>query len=178
MFADIMQSISNWAIPIIILFVVTYGFFKKVKLYEVFVDGAKEGFKVGVKIIPYLVAILVAVGMFRASGGMELLGQMVHPVTSAIGFPPDAIPMAIVRPLSGGGAEGIMTEIMKTHGPDSFIGRLVSTMMGSTETTFYIIALYFGCVGIKNNRHSIPAALIADLVGIISAFVICSIVFR
>ena len=178
MFAEAMQTISNWAIPIIILFIVVYGFFKKVKVYEAFVDGAKEGFEVAVKIIPYLVAILVAIGMFRASGGMEILGKILNPLTSKIGYPTDALPMAIIRPLSGGGAEGVMTEIMKTHGPDSFIGRLVSTMMGSTETTFYVIALYFGCVGIKKNRHSIPAALIADFVGIVAAFIVCSIVFR
>jgi len=177
-FIQIIQTISDWAIPIAIFSIVVFGFFKKIKVYETFVDGAKEGFEVAIKIIPFLVAILVAVGMFRASGGMELLGKILSPLTSLVGYPSDAVPMALIRPLSGGGALGIMSEILNTHGPDSFIGKLVSTMQGSTDTTLYIIAVYFGSVAIKKNRHAVPCGLIADAVGIIAAFIICSIVFK
>jgi len=177
-FIQIIQTISDWAIPIAIFSIVVFGFFKKIKVYETFVDGAKEGFEVAIKIIPFLVAILVAVGMFRASGGMELLGKILSPLTSLVGYPSDAVPMALIRPLSGGGALGIMSEILNTHGPDSFIGKLVSTMQGSTDTTLYIIAVYFGSVAIKKNRHAVQCGLIADAVGIIAAFIICSIVFK
>ncbi|KPK95935.1 spore maturation protein [bacterium SM23_31] len=176
-FREIIETISVWAIPVVFFAVVVTGYIRKVKVYEVFVDGAKEGFEIAIKIIPFLVAILAAVGMFRESGAMDMLVRLISPVTGLFGYPAEALPMAIMRPLSGSGSLGLMSELINTHGPDSFIGRLASTMMGSTETTFYIVALYFGSVSIRKQRHTVPACLIADAVGLIAAFVVCSMVF-
>jgi len=177
MFENIINGISALAIPIIIVIIPTYAYFKKVKVYEVFVEGAKEGFNIGVKIIPFLVAILAVIGVFRASGAMELLVNILGPITEKIGMPPELITMALMRPLSGSGALGVMSDLINTHGADSFIGQMASTMMGSTETTFYVLAVYFGSVGIKNERHAVPAALLADLTGIIASVFICNLVF-
>ena len=174
---EIFKSIIDWlsilAIPMIILFFIGYGGIKKVKVYEVFVEGAKEGFNVGVKIIPYLVAMLVAIAMFRASGALDVITWMVAPVTNLIGMSPELLPMALMRPLSGSGSLGVMTELMKTHGVDSLIGFTASTMFGSTETTFYVVAVYFGAVGIRNTRYAITAGLLADAAGLITAVLIC-----
>ncbi|MFC1557299.1 spore maturation protein [candidate division KSB1 bacterium] len=171
------ESISHWAIPMIFILIVITGYIRGVKIYEVFVEGAKEGFEIAIRIIPFLVAILVAIGMFRESGAMDLLVRVVSPVTDLVGYPAEVLPMAFTRPLSGGGSLGLMTDLINTHGADSFIGRLSSTLMGSTETTFYIAAVYFGSVAVRKQRHTVPACLIADAVGIIASFVICSIVF-
>ena len=154
-----------------------YGLIKKVKVYEQFVEGAKEGFQIAIKIFPYLVAMLVAIGIFRAGGAMEWLKFVVQPVTDFIGMPVDALPMALMRPLSGSGSLGIMAEIISVHGPDSFIGILTSTFYGSTETTFYVLALYFGAVNIKKTRHALPAGLIADITGILAAVFIVRLLF-
>ncbi|MCK9279084.1 MAG: spore maturation protein [Melioribacteraceae bacterium] len=174
---EIIQFISILAIPLIIILFLTYGMYKKVKVYETFVEGAKEGFDVAVRIIPYLVAMLMAIGIFRAGGAMDFLIVLLNPITSLIGFPAEALPMALMRPLSGSGSLGIMTEIIAKHGADSFIGVLVSTIMGSTETTFYVIALYFGSVNIKRARHALAAGLIADFIGIVAALLITRILF-
>jgi spore maturation protein B len=176
-FKEIMNIISVIAIPFVIFSFLFYGFFKKVKVYESFVEGAKEGFNVAVRIIPYLVAMLVAIGIFRASGAMDVFVAILSPITNLIGFPAEALPMALMRPLSGSGSLGIMTEIMKTHGPDSFLGLLVSTMYGSTETTFYVLAVYFGSVNIRKTRHAVPAGVISDITGLLTAFFICKLVF-
>ncbi|MCK5458044.1 MAG: spore maturation protein, partial [Melioribacteraceae bacterium] len=165
-FKAIINIISILAIPGLIFLFIGYGAIKKIKVYEVFVEGAKEGFDVAVRIIPYLVAMLVAIGIFRAGGGMEILIAVLTPVTDFIGMPAEALPMAIMRPLSGSGSLGIMAEILSVHGPDSFIGILVSTFFGSTETTFYVLAVYFGSVNIRNTRHALPAGLMADVAGI------------
>lgn len=177
MFVKIMETISLYAIPLIILAIPLYGFIKKVKVYEAFTEGAKEGFKTGVTIIPYLVAMLVAIGIFRKSGAMDILVNMVSPITSLIGMPAEVLPMAIMRPLSGGGASGIMNDLFTAHGPDSLIGRMASVMNGSTETTFYVLAVYFGAVGIKRTRHALPAGLIADFVGLITAVFVTNLMF-
>jgi spore maturation protein B len=169
--------VSIIAIPAMILIILGWGFVKKVKVYEVFVEGAKEGFDTAVRIIPYLVAMLFAIGVFRASGAMDLLASILSPVTNLIGMPADALSMAFMRPLSGSGSLGLMAEIMKAHGPDSFTGVLVSTMYGSSETTFYVLAVYFGAVQIKNSRHAVPAGLIADLFGMLGALFVCRILF-
>lgn len=174
---EIMRGFSSWAVPVLIFLILILGWTKKVKVYETFIEGAKEGFNVAVKIIPYLVAILVAIGMFRASGAMDVFVALLSPLTNLIGMPAETVPVVIMRPLSGSGALGIVTELMKQHGPDSFIGRLASTMWGSSETTFYVVAVYFGSVGIKRVRHSIAAGLIGDLVGLIMAVFICRMVF-
>ncbi|CAG0905967.1 unnamed protein product [Cyprideis torosa] len=167
LFKSIIQIISTLAIPMLIFIFIGYGAIKKVKIYEVFVEGAKEGFDVAIRIIPYLVAMLVAIGIFRAGGGMDILISALTPFTNFVGMPAEALPMAIMRPLSGSGSLGIMAEIIATHGPDSFIGILVSTFFGSTETTFYVIAVYFGAVNIRKTRHALAAGLLADIAGIL-----------
>ncbi len=161
---------SNWLLPMLMASIVMFGFSHRVKVYESFVSGAREGFRIGVMIIPFLVAILVAVGMFRHSGMMELLFGVLRPLTDLIGFPVEALPMALVRPLSGSGALGVMTETMTSYGPDSFVGFLVSVMNGSTETTFYVLAVYYGSVQIRAVRHSIAACLAADVTGVLAAY--------
>ena len=150
-----------------------------VRVYEVFVEGAKDGFQVAFRIIPYLVAILVAVGMFRASGAMALLVAPLGAVTGLLGLPPEALTMAILRPLSGSGAYGLVASIIEDPaiGPDSYTGLLVSTLQGSTETTFYVLAVYFGAVQIRRVRHALAAGLTADLAGVAAAVVICSVLF-
>jgi spore maturation protein B len=178
---DEFKMILDWAsivaIPLIIVAFLGYGYLKKVKVYEEFVEGAKEGFEVGVKIIPFLIAMLVAIAMFRASGGLDILTGLLGAVTQLVGMPAEVIPMALMRPLSGSGSIGVMTEIMQTHGPDSLLGFMASTMFGSTETTLYVVAVYFGAVKIRNTRYAIPAGLLADLAGLITAVVICRILF-
>ncbi|MCI0514839.1 spore maturation protein [candidate division KSB1 bacterium] len=177
-FTQIMQLISDWAIVFMIFTIVVFGFIRKVKVYEVFVDGAKDGFNVAVKIIPYLVAILVAIGMFRASGAMELFTKLISPLTNLIGMPAETVPVALMRPLTGSGAMGIATELIHTHGASSLIGRIASVMYGSADTTFYIIALYFGSVGIKKTRHAVAAGLLGDIAGLIAAVFFCNLLFR
>lgn len=177
LFVIIMRGFSNYAIPFLLLVIIILGFAKKVKVYEAFVEGAKDGFTVAIKIIPFLVAILVAIGMFRASGAMDYFVYLLSPITNLIGMPAETLPVALMRPLSGSGTLGIVTELMNEHGPDSFIGRLSSTMFGSTETTFYVLAVYFGAVGIKKSRHAVAAGLIGDVVGLLMAVFICRIVF-
>ncbi len=155
-----------------------YGLvFKKVKVYESFVDGAKDGFDIAVRIIPYLVAILVAIGMFRASGALEILLTTMAPLLQYIGFPPENLPLALMRPLSGSGSLGLLTDLINEHGPDSLIAKIGATMFGSTETTFYVLAVYFGSVGIRKTRHALAAGLIADLVGVLSAVFFCQLFF-
>ena len=173
------RSISPWILPGLMLFFLLFGFVRRVRVYEVFVDGAKEGFQVALRIIPYLVAILVAVGMFRASGAMEAMVQWMGGWTTRVGIPAEALPMAIMRPLSGSGAYGILASIINDSaiGPDSYTGYLVSTLQGSTETTFYVMAVYFGAVQIRRIRHTLAAALTADLFGLIFAVIACRILF-
>lgn len=176
-FKDVIEILSKLAIPFLIVIFIGYGSIKKVKVYESFVEGAKEGFTVAVKIIPYLVAMLIAIGIFRAGGAMEWLIFILEPITSFIGMPAEALPMALMRPLSGSGSLGIMSENLAVYGADSFIGILVSTFYGSTETTFYVLALYFGAVNIKNTRHALPVGLIADIAGILGALFIVKLLF-
>ncbi|MCD6304942.1 MAG: spore maturation protein [Deltaproteobacteria bacterium] len=173
------RSVSPWIIPGLMLGFLTFGVARRVRVYEVFVEGAKEGFQVAVRIIPYLVAILVAVGMFRASGAMEGMVKLIGGVTGSLGMPAEALPMALLRPLSGSGAYGIMASIINNPqvGPDSYTGYLVSTLQGSTETTFYVLAVYFGAVQVRRMRHALAAALTADLIGIVAAVVVCSLLY-
>lgn len=173
------RSISPWVIPVLMIGLLTFGVVKKVKVYEVFVEGAKEGFQVAVRIIPYLVAILVAVAMFRASGALDALVALLSPATSAVGLPGEALPMALLRPLSGSGAYGVMAAIIEDPaiGPDSYTGYLVSTFQGSTETTFYVLAVYFGAVQVRRIRHTLAVALTADLAGVAAAIFIVSLLY-
>jgi len=172
------STVGVLAIPFIVSFFPLYAFARGVKVYEEFIEGAKEGFNVAIRIIPYLVAILVAVGMFRAAGGIQMLAQALGPVLDRIGFPADLLPVVLVRPLSGGATLGLFAELVKAHGPDSFIARTAGTIMGSTETTFYVLAVYFGSVGIRRTRHAVLAGLTADFTGVVVSFVICKAVFR
>lgn len=165
---------------IIVAFVLTAAF-KRINVYEAFIDGAKDGFKVAVDVIPYLIAILVAVGVFRASGAMDFLIEGMARFFAWIGINTDfvgALPTAIMKPLSGSGARGLMVDAMQQYGADSFVGRLASTIQGSTDTTFYILAVYFGSVGIKKTRYALTCGLIADLIGIIAAIIIAYIFFH
>jgi spore maturation protein B len=177
LFRTLINATSLIAIPLVLVLFLGWGLVKKVKVYEVFVEGAKEGFQVAVRIIPYLVAMLAAIGIFRASGAMELLTTVLAPVTQLIGMPAETLPMALMRPLSGSGSLGIMTELMNAHGPDSLIGIMASTMYGSSETTFYVLAVYFGSVAVRNTRHAVPAGLIADAAGMLAAVWIVNILF-
>ncbi|MBU0908762.1 MAG: spore maturation protein [Proteobacteria bacterium] len=170
--ADTLNTISSWLIPVLISVLLIFGYLRGVKIYETLTDGAKEGFSTAVRIIPFMVAIFVAIGMFRASGAMDIMIKLLSPLTEAVGMPAEALAMALMRPLSGSGAFGIMSEIVNKD-PDSFLSLLVSTMQGSTETTFYVLAVYFGSVGIRRTRHALPAALCADAAGIIASVVIC-----
>jgi len=163
------EAASVWIMPVLIFGMLTIGVVRKVKVYEVFVAGAKEGFSLAVMIIPYLVAILSAVGMLRASGGLQRIVDWVSPVTSLLGIPGDVLPLALLRPLSGSGAFGITAELIETHGPDSLVGNIASTMNGSTETTFYVLAVYFGSIGVTKIRHAVPAGLAADIAGVIAS---------
>ena len=173
------RAISPWIIPGLMLGFLAFGVFRKVPIYEVFVEGAKEGFQVAIRIIPYLVAILVAVGMLRASGAMDQMVNFLGAWTEKVGMPADALPMAILRPLSGSGAYGVMASIINDPGigPDSYTGYLVSTLQGSTETTFYVLAVYFGAVQVKRIRHALAAALTADVAGIMAAMAVCSFLY-
>lgn len=171
--------VSPWIIPGLMVGFLLFGALRGVRIYEVFVEGAKDGFQVALRIIPFLVAILVAVGMFRSSGAMDVLVRVLGGFTAALGLPAEALPMALLRPLSGSGSYGLMTSIINDPaiGPDSFVGNLVSTLAGSSETTFYVLAVYFGAVQIRRMRHTLAAALIADLVAVIAAVAICRYVF-
>lgn len=155
-----------------------YGYFKGVKVYESFVEGASEGFQVAVRIIPYLVAILVVVGMFRASGAMELLAGFVPGVIGDLGISPEILTLALVRPLSGGASLGIMGEIVAHYGADSYQARLAGVIMGSTETTLYVVAVYFGAVSVRRVRYAVHAGLLADAAGFLAAVAVCLIFFR
>jgi spore maturation protein B len=168
-----LQQVSIWAVPVLLVGITLAGMLRKVKVYDVFIEGAKEGFEVGVKIIPFLVGILVAIGMFRASGAMELLLAGLRPVATATGFPADLIPLAILRSLSGSGSLALTTDIIKTQGPDSLLARMAATMYGSSETTFYVLAVYFGAIGVRRTRHAVPAALVGDVVAAIATVAVC-----
>ncbi len=166
---ELTDVVANGAIPVVIVVVALVGMARGVKVYEVFIEGAKEGFDVAVRIIPYLVGILVAVGMVRAAGLLDLLGRALAPVLGLIGVPAETLPMVLVRPLSGSGADGVMVELMKTHGADSLPATTAAVMSGAADTTFYILAVYFGSVGVERIRHALWAGLLGDLAGLLAA---------
>ena len=164
----------------VICWFITTGWVRKINVYDAFIEGAKDGFQTAIGIIPYLIAILVAVGMFRASGAMGLLEAGLGKCFAACGLNPDmalAVPTAVMKPLSGSGARGLMIEAMTTYGADSLVGRLCCMLQGCADTTFYVIAVYFGSVGIKNTRHAVACCLLADLAGVIAAFTMASLFF-
>jgi spore maturation protein B len=170
-------SMSIWIIPLMIGFILAYGTWKRVPTYETFVEGGKEGLSIAVSIVPYLVGMMVAISVFRASGAMAFLSSLLKVPLEAIGVPTEIVPLALVRPISGTGALAMTTDIISTYGPDSFIGRLASTMQGSTDTTLYVITVYFGAIGIKRMGNALKVGLLADLVGIAAAILFVTLVF-
>ena len=167
---------AKYIIPLLLVMIPFYALsIKKIPVYEVFVDGAKDGVFIAVKIIPYLVAILVSVGMFRASGALDLLLNFLSPALNYLGFPPETLPLALMRPLSGSGSLGLLSDLVNQYGPDSLFAKIGATMFGSSETTFYVLAVYFGSVSITRSRHALIAGLTADAVGAISAVFFCKL---
>jgi len=173
MFSKISENISNGLFLLIVAGIPLLAAFNRVKVYEVFVEGAKDGFNLAIKIIPYMVAMLVAIGMFRASGGFEIIFTWAGPFFERLGVPTAVIPLGLIRPFSGSASNGILVDIIKTFGGDAPVSHLAATMIGSTETTFYVVAVYFGVVSVRRTRHAIPAGLIADFVGIVASIVAC-----
>lgn len=171
------KVVSLLAVPILLSFFPIYAALRRIKVYDEFVEGAKEGFQVCVRIIPNLVAILVAIGMFRGAGGIEMLTNLLGPTMHVVHFPPELLPMALIRPLTGSGSLAVFTDTVKHFGPDNILSKMAGTIYGSTETTFYVLAVYFGAVGIRKARHAVPAGLVADIVAIISSVVICRMMF-
>jgi len=178
MFTEFCEQLSVWAIPIILLIVPVIGYFRHVNVYEAFVDGASEGFYTAIRIMPFLVAMMVAINIFRASGALDVSVEYAKPLLALLGVPPDVVPLALMRPLSGTGSLGLVTELLNTYGPDSMIGRIASTILGSTDTTFYILTVYFGAVGISKPRYSIGVGLLGDMVGFLGSIYICQQLFK
>jgi spore maturation protein B len=172
-----LEILSTWAIPLLVAAIPLAAIVRGVKVYPVFLEGAKQGFETALRILPALVAILVALGMFRASGALDALARLLAPITGAVGVPASVVPMVLVRPLSGGAALGVVGEVLRAEGPDSYAGRLVSVMAGSTETTFYVLAVYMGAVGITRYRHALPAGLLADLAGFAASIAVVRVLF-
>lgn len=168
---------SLYAVPLVLVGIPLYGLCKKQPVYELFVEGAAEGLRMALQIFPYLLAMLVSISVFRASGAFSAISAVLAPVTDAVGIPADVLPLALMRPLSGSGALALSTDILKTHGPDSFTGFLASVMQGSTDTTFYILAVYFGSVGVKKYRYALTVGLSADMVSFLCSFIASKLLF-
>jgi len=169
--------ISAWAIPVLVTTVLIYASWKKIPIFDTFVEGGKEGFNIAISLLPYMVGMLVALGIFRESGAFDLFVKLISPITNILGIPGELVPLAIMRPISGNGALAISAEIMQRFGPDSLLGLIASTMQGSTDTTFYILTVYFGAVGIRKMGDALKVGLLADLAGIILAIVIVALVW-
>ena len=174
---NVLDLISVFVIPAIVVGFPLYGLYKKVPVYEVFVDGAKEGFSTAVRIMPYLVAILFSIGMFRASGALGFMIEGLRPLLTLIGIPPEVLPMMMIRPLTGSGSVAVVLDMINQFGEDSILVKMAATMFGSTETTFYVIAVYFGAVNVRKTRHALPAGLIADIVAMFLAVYIVRLLF-
>jgi spore maturation protein B len=174
---SILEGISLWAIPALLVGIPLLGLIRGVKVYDTFIEGAKDGFQVAVRIIPFLVGILVAIGMFRASGAMDLLTNAIRPLLARTRFPAEVFPLVVLRPLSGSGSLALATDIIKRFGPDSLLGRTAASLYGSSETLFYVLAVYFGAVGVKRTRHAVPSAIVGDIVAAIVAVAVCTWLF-
>ena len=174
--ADSLNNLSSWLIPALISGLLIFGYLRGVRIYETLTDGAKEGFTTAMRIIPFMVAIFVAIGMFRASGAMDILVAVLSPLTTAVGMPAEALAMGLLRPLSGSGSFAFMSEIIK-QSPDSLLSAMVSVIQGSSETTLYVLAVYFGAIGIRRTRHALPAALCGETAGLIAAVTVCNLWF-
>ncbi|MFS0822901.1 spore maturation protein [Bacillus sp. 1P02SD] len=174
---NFINTISLWLIPVIIGFILLYGTAKRIPTYETFVEGGKEGIKIAFSIMPFLIGMLVSISIFRASGAMDFFINLIRPALEFIGFPAEIAPLALIRTLSGTAALGMTTDLIATYGPDSFIGRLASIMQGSTDTTLYVLTVYFGAVGIKKMGDALKVGLLADLLGIIISIVVVTFIF-
>ncbi len=177
MFRAVLDALSTWTIPVLLAGIPLLALVRRVKLYPAFLEGARAGFETAVRIIPPLVAVFVLLAMLRASGAMDAAAEALAPVTSAIGIPPSVLPLVLVRPLSGGAAQGVVADVLRTDGPDSWAGRLASVMAGSTETTFYVLAVYMGAAGISRHRQALAAGLLADAAGFTAAVIVCRLMF-
>lgn len=164
-----LSEVSLWILPTLIFLIVFMALLKRVPLYETFVEGGKDGFQIAVDLIPYLLGMLMAIQVFRVSGAMDIIVHLISPLVNFLHVPKEVVPLALMRPISGTGALAMMTDLIKTYGPDSFIGRLASTIQGATDTTFYIITVYFGAIGLKKTGDALKVGLLADLVGIAAA---------
>jgi len=177
-FTELCELLSLWSIPMVLFIIPVIGYLRKVKVYEAFVDGGKEGFYTAIRIMPYLVAMMVAINVFRASGALDICVEQLSPILTLLGVSPELVPLAIMRPLSGTGALGLTTELLNTHGPDSMLGLIASTVLGSTDTTFYILTVYFGAVGISKFRYSLGVGLLGDIIGFLGSIYICNQLFK
>lgn len=177
MLNELSKQLSLWVIPILLVFIPLFGAIRHVKVYEAFVEGAAEGFQTSIRILPFLVAMLVAINVFRASGALNFCVSFLEPVLTFFHIPSELIPLAIMRPLSGTGALGLTSELFTTFGPDSLIGRIASTVLGSTDTTFYILTVYFGAVGIIRPRYSVLVGLCGDIIGFLGSVYLCQYFF-
>jgi spore maturation protein B len=173
----LLDTLSTWAVPLLLAGIPLYALTRKVDVYAAFLAGARDGFETGVRIVPPLVAVLVALGMLRASGALAAVASGLAPLLDPLGVPASVLPLMVIRPLSGGAALGVVGDVLRSEGPDSYAGRLASVMCGSTETTFYVLAVYFGAAGIARYRHALPAALLADLAGMAAAVVVVRLLF-
>ncbi|MCR8843007.1 MULTISPECIES: spore maturation protein [Paenibacillus] len=172
-----LTTISTWAIPAIIVFIPLYAYMKRVPVYESFVEGAKDGFQTSINIIPTLVGMMVAISVFRASGAMDWLVGLMRPLLDWFGIPSEVMPLAFLRPITGAGSLAFTTDLIKTYGPDSLIGRIASTIQGSTDTTLYVLTVYFGAIGIRKGRYALKVGLFSDIVGFVAAIIICMLIF-
>lgn len=174
---SILHSTAAWAIPMMVLFICCYGFIKGINVYDTFIDGAKSGFQTAINIIPYLVAMMVTISILRSSGTLDLIVNALKPLLELCRIPEEVFPLLLLRPLSGSGSMAYVNSLFASHGPDSLIGKMASTVMGSSETTFYVIAVYLGAIGVKDSRYALPLGLFADLVGFVAAVFICNLLF-
>lgn len=168
-----LEVLSLWALPLILAGVPLWGYLRGVPVFEAFVEGAEEGLQVAVRILPYMLGILTAIGVCRAAGAFDLLARAAAPLTGALGFPPEVLPLVVIRPLSGSGSLAAVADLMRTYGPDSFLARLGAIMQGSTDTTFYVLAVYFGSVGVRRYRYALVPALVGDVAGFLAALYLC-----
>jgi len=174
---ELVTAISAWMIPALIAFIPLYAAYRKVPVYESFVEGAKDGFGTAVGLIPHLVGMLTAIAMFRASGAMDMVVGIIRPLCERLGVPGEVVPLGLLRPITGAGSLAYTTDLIKTHGPDSMIGRIASTIQGSTDTTLYVLTVYFGAVGIRRTRYALKVGLFSDLVGFVASVAVCLLVF-
>lgn len=172
-----LQAISSGILPVIFCIIIGYGLIKRINIFEAFLAGASEGLKTLLGILPALVGLICAITLFRSSGALDLLTHLLTPVIKLLHIPSELMPLALLRPVSGSGALAVVSDLLASHGPDSAVGRMASVVMGSTETTFYTLAVYYGAVKIKDSRHTVPAALVADIVGLVVGVWICNLYF-